>query len=84
MLYLIAYDLRGSNRDYDKLWKTLDKLGAQRVLHSVWAMPANGKSPSKIRNRLTKHIDKNDRLLVAEVDLWATRSAMIDMNDLYS
>lgn len=82
MLYLITYDLRAPGRDYDSLWKALRAIGARRVLESVWVTPNNGKSTKKIRDQLKQHIDDNDRLLVAEVDDWATRSAMIDMNEL--
>ena len=35
-----------------------------------------------LRDHLTKFVDENDRLLVAEVDLWATRSALVDMNKI--
>ena len=82
MIHIISYDLRQPDRDYETLWKALSEIGARRVLQSVWAVKSNGKTPAKLRDQLKRYIDENDRLLVAEVDGWATRSAMSDMNEL--
>ena len=82
MLHIISYDLRAPDRDYNELWAALEKIGAKRILQSVWAVKANGKTPAMLRDQLKPHIDMKDRLLVAEVDAWATRAAMIDMNEL--
>ena len=82
MIHIISYDLRQPGRNYDALWEELSKIGGKRVLQSVWAVKRNGKTPAMLRDQLKRYIDENDRLLVAEVDGWATRSAMSDMNEL--
>lgn len=69
-LYFISYDLI-KNRDYDKIINELERLGAIRVLESVWAFKYNANSSVEIRDHLKSFIDHDDRLLVIESGGWA-------------
>lgn len=70
-LYFLDYDLR-KQRDYQKLYDELARLGAVRHLKSAWSMRYPISSASvQIRDHLKAFIDKDDGLMVAEVVDWA-------------
>ena len=48
--YLVSYDLI-KQKDYPKLWTELERLGAKRVLLSVWCMNVNANSATDLRER---------------------------------
>ncbi len=64
MKYLISYDLRNPDRDYQKLYDKLDQLDAVGLLGSVWIVDVDEKSAERVLERLRRFIDKNDRLLI--------------------
>ena len=73
MRYLISYDLRKPDRDYQKLWDALDAMKAEPVLDSQWIAKRTKTSVEKLRDHFKKVIDSNDRLLVVclDSDDWA-------------
>ena len=71
--YLISYDLH-SRRDYGSLWDALNRLGATRVLASVWVGTLVGPA-SVISEILSGAIDAEDSLAVVRLSAggdWAT------------
>ncbi|AIY19570.1 SinR family protein [Pimelobacter simplex] len=64
---LIAYDLNAPGQNYDALIDAIKGLGAWwHHLDSTWLVKT-GVSASDIRDRLAKHIDSGDELLVVDV-----------------
>ena len=77
--YLITYDLKLPNRNYDNLYNAIKSLGDWwHYLESTWII----KTPydlNHIQNTLLPQIDQNDRLLVIRVinqkTGWLTKDA---------
>jgi len=66
MVYVVSYDLSKPNRNYEDLYEELKKSGSWwHYLESTWLIYTN-ESASELYNRLSKHIDKDDRLLIIE------------------
>jgi hypothetical protein len=64
--YIICYDLI-KRKDYPELFKAIKALGSWwHCLDSTWIVVNDGPSTT-IRNTLQKHIDADDRLLVAKL-----------------
>jgi hypothetical protein len=65
--YLIGYDLRKPGQDYKDLIEAIKKLGTWwHCLDSTWIIKSN-LSAEQIRDKLTPHIDANDKLLVVKL-----------------
>ncbi len=79
-LYYVSYDLI-KRKDYQTLLDELRRLGAVRVLESVWAMKRT-ESATTLRDHLAKFIDGDDRLLVIESPMWAGLNLLSDPNKL--
>lgn len=68
MVYLITYDLRVPGRDYISLYNTIKEYGDwQHPVESTWFISSNLQADD-IYNHLFQFIDKNDRLLVIQVN----------------
>lgn len=70
-LYFLEYDLR-KKRDYEKLYAELQRLGAVRILESLWCFKYQTASSVTLRDHFKQFIDSDDGLIVAEVSDWAT------------
>lgn len=67
MILLISYDLRDPGQDYSGLYKELKKAGTWwHHLDSTWIISTNT-GPDEWQERLRKHMDDDDSLLVIEV-----------------
>ncbi len=64
--YEVTYDLRKPGQNYDGLIERLQQLKAVRVEQSTWLMRSTSLALD-IANDLMRFMDKNDRLLVAEI-----------------
>ena len=64
--YEVTYDLRKPGQNYDGLIERLQQLKAVRVEQSTWLMRSTSLALD-IGNDLMRFMDKNDRLLVAEI-----------------
>lgn len=63
--YLITYDLRKPGQNYDELYKAIKDIGTWwHCLESNWIVKSN-LSSVQIRDKISPHIDKNDKLFVA-------------------
>ena len=71
-LYFVSYDLCGEERDYDKLYETLQLLNAKKVLESTYCFEREDTTAKNIRDFFIKVIDKDDRVCITEVVDWAT------------
>ncbi len=80
-LFFVTYDLLKPGKNYDELYAALERLGAKRVLLSVWALTGSHTAVG-LRDSLKKHMDSNDRLLVIESADWAASNAMTKINDV--
>lgn len=80
-LFFVTYDLLKPGKNYDQLYAALERLGAKRVLLSVWALRGNY-TAAALRDSLKQHMDSNDRLLVIESADWAAWNAMIKIADV--
>lgn len=77
--YLITYDLKNPNRNYDGLHNAIKGLGHWwHYLESTWIIKTNN-NLVQIQNALLSQIDQNDRLLVIQVvnqkTGWLTKDA---------
>jgi hypothetical protein len=73
--YLITYDLLRPGKDYSSLTKELTRLGARRILLSVWTM-TSASSAVQIRDHLARFVDANDRIWVSTYGAWAGRGLL--------
>lgn len=67
--YTINYDLKAPNRNYEELYEEIKRSPTFKWWHyleSTWIIMTN-ETPNQIWNRLAKHVDKNDYLLIIEV-----------------
>lgn len=68
MLYLISYDLKSADRNYDGLYKAIKGLGRKwwHYLDSTWFIVTDS-SINQCSEILRKEIDGNDLLLILDV-----------------
>jgi hypothetical protein len=65
--YFIGYDLKNPGQNYTDLIEAIKKLGSYwHCLDSTWLIKSNS-TAIEIRDYLIKHIDKNDKILVAQI-----------------
>ncbi len=65
-IYSVNYDLRAPGRNYDSLYGAIDSYSNCHMLESYWLIDTS-KSASEIRDRLQRHIDTTDQLIVTEL-----------------
>lgn len=62
--YIISYDLRKPNRDYESLYAAIRSYGTWAQIHeSVWAIVTESPATA-VRDRLMLQMDTDDRLFV--------------------
>ena len=67
MILLISYDLNKPGQDYTPLYEEIKSYGTWwHHLDSTWLVDTN-ETPNQCVERLRKHMDNNDNLLVIEV-----------------
>lgn len=65
--YSINYDLKAPGRNYDPLYEEIKKSRLWwHYLESTWIICTN-ETPDQVWQRLSKHVDKNDYVLIIEV-----------------
>ncbi|MEK7524239.1 MAG: hypothetical protein AAB588_04400 [Patescibacteria group bacterium] len=67
MKYVITYDLNKSGQDYGKLIGAIKELPCIAFLKSAWFIKST-LSAEKLYKHFQQFIDKNDGLLVAEIN----------------
>lgn len=77
--YFISYDLI-KDKDYKRLYSELERLGAKRVLESVWCLKHSSTTAVKLRDHFTDFVDSDDRLLVIQSATWAGRNLLSSPN----
>jgi hypothetical protein len=66
-VYCVSYDLNSPGQDYKNLYNELKRSNSWwHYLESTWLINTN-ETASQFCERLRKHIDKNDGLLIIEV-----------------
>lgn len=72
MVYIITYDLRKADRNYDDLTKGIQSFGIWwHQTGSVWLI-VTSKSTAEVRDYLRQFIDSNDLLFVGQLQRkWA-------------
>jgi len=65
--YLLSYDLRKTDKDYDKLYEVLEEIKATRILESVWQFRYYSKHSEKLKEYFRHYIDKTDGLVIVEI-----------------
>lgn len=74
--YIASYDLH-NQRHYEPVWEALRKMGAVRLLESLWVLTSN-LSAEDVRNKIKAAADSDDSVAVIELkrgSLWATDGA---------
>jgi hypothetical protein len=67
-VYCVAYDLNNPGQNYSELYRELrNSSGFWHELESIWLI-STFENAQQLSNRLLKHIDQNDRLLVLNVN----------------
>ena len=79
---LISYDLITPGRNYATLHEAIKGLGSWwHCLESTWIVDTT-ESTTSVRDKLSSHIDANDKLLVVGLNgSWATNHLGTDCND---
>lgn len=81
-LYWISYDLDKPGQDYSDLINRLRQHKAYEVTRSDWLLPSDW-TPAQIRDDLLVYLDKNDRIIVAELKYNAAwRNLLIPSNSV--
>lgn len=76
-LYVLTYDVRSTNHDYQPLWDQLNKWGAAHLQNSVWLADLTGKA-SEVRDAMKKHMHADDTACAIQIfsnSDWATSHA---------
>ncbi len=83
-VYLISYDLMSPGHNYGPLIEALKKQGAKKVILSAWAISTTSTAVTavQIRDWVQSYVDSNDRIVVTELQNWATWNAMFDLNQI--
>lgn len=69
-VYLISYDLRKPDYDYDPVYEELDNLNAKHIQDSLWAVQSD-KTAKQLFEILWPHFhNANDRLIVCLITAW--------------
>lgn len=64
--YIVTYDLRKPDRDYEKLYEAIKSYGTwAHVTESVWAVITARTAP-QVRDHLLSFMDSNDRIFVVK------------------
>jgi CRISPR/Cas system-associated endoribonuclease Cas2 len=82
-LYVITYDVRAKNPEYQSLYDQLNEWGAAHLQDSVWLADLNG-TAAQVRDALSAHMHPDDTICVIEIfsnSGWATRHARKTGND---
>jgi hypothetical protein len=67
-VFIISYDLRKPDHDYEPLYEALDELKAKRIHESVWGVRTNRRADS-VFEFLWEHMhNEKDRLFVIPFD----------------
>jgi len=65
--YLITYDLMKQGQNYEELYKEIKAIGSWcHILESNWVIKTD-LTAVQVRDRITPHIDKNDKVFVAHL-----------------
>jgi hypothetical protein len=65
--YLITYDLMKPGQNYEKLYEAIKNVGPWcHLLESNWVVKSD-LTAAQIRDKITPHIDKSDKLFVAQL-----------------
>ena len=66
-IYSIHYDLKKPDRDYDELYSAIKSCGDWwHYLGSTWLVDTN-LDASEIWEKVSSHVDKNDRMLIVGI-----------------
>lgn len=68
MLYLISYDLKQPDKDYESLYNAIKSVGISwwHFLESVWIVNTQ-KSVQEVSTTVRQNMDTNDHLLVVDI-----------------
>lgn len=67
MKYIVTYDLNNSGKNYEGLIGAIKKMDYCPLLKSAWLVKTSS-SATSIYNSLAPFFDKDDRILVAEIN----------------
>ncbi|AEM71602.1 hypothetical protein Murru_2566 [Allomuricauda ruestringensis DSM 13258] len=83
--FLISYDLYVPIRNHQLLVEEIQRIGnCRQCLDSLWVVKSN-ETCGLIKERLTKHIDRDDKLLVVGLKPhWAVHNLSKDCTDWLS
>lgn len=76
-LYVISYDVRSKNHDYQSLYDQLNAWHAGHLQNSVWLADLNGNAAA-VRDTLRRHLHPDDTVCVIQMfpnSDWATWAA---------
>lgn len=76
-LFVISYDVRTTNHQYQPLYDQLNAWKAAHLQNSVWLADLNG-TAAAVRDTLKKHMHPDDTLCVLQIfanSEWATQNA---------
>ena len=84
MRYAVSYDLDDPGQDYPRIHRELVRLGGKRIQMSHSVINRTNTSAIRLRDHLKRHIDRNDRLIVIELEgtHWAWYNVMTDPNNV--
>lgn len=84
-MFIISYDLRKPDHDYEPLYDELDSIGAKHIQDSVWAVRTTSNAEA-VFDALWEHMhNEKDRLFVVTFDKeenYKAKNSMTPLKDV--
>lgn len=66
-VFTVSYDLNKQGQNYEALWAELKRTQYNHILDSTWLI-STSETPRQISDRLQKHIDQNDHIIISKIN----------------
>ena len=66
-VFTISYDLNKQGQNYEAIWAELKRTEYNHIMDSTWLI-STSENVSQIQDRVKKHLDANDRLLISKLN----------------
>ncbi|KZY94216.1 MULTISPECIES: hypothetical protein [unclassified Erythrobacter] len=65
--FAVSYQLN-KNKDYQKLWDEMARLGGHKAMRSFYLLELTNETAASVKNHLAAFVDDDDMIFVARMD----------------